>query len=244
MLAKSSQQHIQNGGAVDATTSFQHAWDAPAKTPTTLPPDNQSAALLNVLYERIVRLEQQHHEKDAQIARLTQAVERLSASVAAGAAAPDPRYSGGVLVWRIDQFSAKVAAMRADPNTMFYSAEAFTSAHGYRYCVRINCSPRAASSDWLGLHVHLMRSANDAHLEWPFRGRIKISAVHPARPQCTKNDIIMSKPEILAFQRPEQEISPRGFGFLEWASVQEVVGGGFVEPVADVLLVKVQVTIV
>lgn len=260
MLMKTYTQPSVNDN-VAAAVQNHTGWEAPAKmtadsTPAAASattsaagaPKNLDSTLLNVLYERIVRLEQQHHEKDAQIARLTQAMTRLSAATipsapaVTAAAAIDPRYSGGVLVWRISPFAQMSAAMRDDPNRMYYSPDAYTAPHGYRYCVRINCSPRAASSDCLGLHVHLMQSPNDLHLDWPFRGRIKISMVHPVRSQRTKNDIIMSKPEIMAFQRPEQDISPRGFGFLEWASVQQVQHDGFV--VDDTLMVKVQVTIV
>lgn len=58
----------------------------------------------------------------------------------------------------------------------------------------------------------------------------------------TKHDTIMSKPDILAFHKPDAEISPRGFGFLDYANINDVVKRGFV--IADTLCIKVEINIV
>lgn len=166
----------------------------------------------------------------------------LLGPVAVHAAQINPRFSGGVLVWRITQLRTKLQQMRADPNgKAFFSGDSYTSPFGYRYCVRLNCSPKR--SDHIALHVHLMQSDNDFHLDWPFSGRIKISLLHPTEASETKNDIIMSNPEMVAFQRPRTETSSHGFGFLEYAKIQDVLERGFVSA-ADVLTVKVHLSIV
>lgn len=56
-------------------------------------------------------------------------------------------------------------------------------------------------------------------------------------------DVIMSKPEILAFHRPQQEISPRGFGFMEYAVINDIQKRGFVTD-DNVLTIKIQMNIV
>lgn len=217
-------------GLNDRLSSVSRQWDAPNKdtnrTNGSSSATSSDADLLKALYERIVVLEQQGREKDMKIEKLTKQMSKAS-------------LQHGVLVWKIAQFQNKIVAMAADPNAMFYSGEAYTSPHGYRYCVRINISPKV--KDFIGLHVHLMKSDNDFHLEWPFRGRIKISMIHRNLNE-TKHDIIMSKPEILAFHRPSQEISPRGFGFLEYASISHVLNKGYV--IMDTLTIKVQLNIV
>lgn len=213
-------------------------WDAPNKHQSNGDEyhnhKSSETELLKALYERIVVLEQQNREKDLKIEKL---VQQISKNTFYGDV--HPRYSCGVLLWKITQFQSKVNAMSSDPNKMFYSAEAYTSPHGYRYCLRINISPKV--KDYIGLHVHLMQSDNDFHLEWPFRGRIKISMIHRNLNE-TKHDIIMSKPEILAFHRPNQEICPRGFGFLEYAGISDILSKGFV--VMDTLTIKTHLTIV
>lgn len=60
--------------------------------------------------------------------------------------------------------------------------------------------------------------------------------------QDSQSDTIMSKPEILAFHRPEQSVSPRGFGFVEYAHVQDIVRKGFVD--RDTVTIKIQVNLV
>lgn len=211
-------------------------WDAPQKNGGD-DGGTDDGSLLKALYERIVVLEQQSREKELKLEKLTH--QMAKAQLHQSSVSVNPRYSGGVLVWPITQFEEKVAAMSADPNAMFYSSEAYTSPYGYRYCVRINISPKFR--DYIGLHLHLMRSDNDFHLEWPFRGRIKISMIHRNLNE-TKHDIIMSKPEILAFHRPAQEVSPRGYGFLDYASIADVLKKGYV--IRDTLTVKVQLSIV
>jgi hypothetical protein len=56
-------------------------------------------------------------------------------------------------------------------------------------------------------------------------------------------DVIMSKPEILAFHRPQQEISPRGFGFMEYAIISDILKRGFVTD-ESFLTIKIQMNIV
>lgn len=87
----------------------------------------------------------------------------------------------------------------------------------------------------------MMRSENDFHLSWPFIGRIKILMIYkdPAQHQ---TDILMSKLEVLAFHRPQEEISPRSFGFTEYAMVNEIIKRGFIDN--DCLTIKIQMNIV
>lgn len=216
----------ENGTMAQSLTNGTHIDEASSVSQQ----QRTDANLLQALYERIVVLEQQTREQDSKLTQITQQFSRTRI---------DPRYSGGVLVWQIHQFSAKIATMSSDPNHMIYSGESYTSPHGYRFCVRLNIS--AKFPGLLGLHVHLMQSENDFHLDWPFRGRIKISMIHRNLNE-TQHDTIMSKPEILAFHRPSQEISPRGFGFLEYAGIEQVLANGFV--VNDTLSLKVQLSIV
>lgn len=186
------------------------------------------------MYERIVVLEQMNREKNAKIEnlsdRLLQAEDRLQKS----------RFNHGELVWKIDGFLQKIEMMRLNPNIMFYSCEAFTSANGYKFCGRFNLSPKCR--DAISLHVHLMRSVNDYHLSFPFVGKIKFSMIHSKNVLDSQHDTIMSKPEILAFHRPKEEISPRGFGFMEFAYIQDLKRGFIFED--DSLTIKIQMNIV
>lgn len=209
-------------------------WDAPNKNGTES--TRSHTDLIRLMYERIVTLEQQTRESKAKMDNLTLQLTQTTSFLSGMQA----KFSDGVLVWQINQFPSKVHAMSSNPNIMFYSAAAFTSFYGYKFCARINISPKAR--DFLGLHIHMMQSENDFHLDWPFKGRIKILMVHPRDLLESQSDHVMTKPEILAFHRPHQEVSPRGFGFVEYACISDIIGRGFVSK--DTLTIKIQMNIV
>lgn len=189
--------------------------------------------LLRGLYERIVALEQLSREQKIQIENLTTKVNK-------NAMAMNSRYSGGMLIWKITQFNHRVTEMSSNPNNMYYSPDVYTGPHGYRFCARINISPKAKDS--ISLHVHMMQSDNDCHLDWPFRGCIEIWMLNQ-NPMNTQHDKIMSNEKILAFQRPEQEISVRGFGFIEYANIKSIQTGGFLT-MDETLIIKIHFSIV
>lgn len=179
--------------------------------------------LLQEMYERIVSLEQSALVHEAKIRHLEE----------------NPRYNDGILIWQIPDFNTRIQQMSANPKTMYYSPDMYTSQHGYRFCARINISPKAKTS--IGLHVHLMKSKNDFHLDWPFRGCFKIWMIHPDAAQ-KRADKIMTNEKVLAFERPKLDVCPRGFGFIEYATINEIQTGGFLTD--DTLTIKFHITIV
>jgi TNF receptor-associated factor 6 len=203
-------------------------WDPTEKSPTDdkegfLQLQSSTRELINAMYERIVVLEQKNHEQTVKIEKM-QSMETKR---------------NGTLVWRIEDFKRKCEMMQANNQVLFYSSEAYTEPNGYKFCARINLSTKV--KDCLSFHIHLMRSENDYHLSWPFIGRIKISMINND-PNNSQHDILMSKPEILAFHRPREDISPRGFGFMEYAQISDIIRRNFI--VDDCLTIKIQMNIV
>ncbi|XP_037723397.1 TNF receptor-associated factor 6 [Drosophila subpulchrella] len=205
-----------------------------------LPPPPQYAngvdeQIVQTMYQRIVVLEQRTREQETRLENL-----QMQLRLARQQAPVDPRYSNGTIVWRIEHFGALVARLRANANNLEYSHQCYTSPHGYKFCARLNIQPRKPHV--LSLHVHLMQSENDYHLDWPFKGRIKLCMVHPADVTLSQHDTIMTKPEILAFHQPREAISTRGFGFLEYANISNIIQLGFCAD--DRLLIKIEINIV
>lgn len=150
-------------------------WDAPSKVPIQRANSGSQADedLIKAMYERIVVLEQRSREQESKIEKLTKEL----ATACKACDMVQPRYSYGVIVWELHQFRSKMDLMLDDPNFRFYSNATYTSPHGYKFCARMNIPPK--SRECFSLHVHMMQSENDFHLDWPFQGRIKISMVHP-----------------------------------------------------------------
>lgn len=203
-----------------------------------LPPPPQYANggeehLIQAMYQRIVVLEQRACEQDVKIENLNKQLANTRDHI-------DARYSQGTIVWEIKNFHNLVDYLRSNTNNLVYSRECFTSPYGYKFCARLNIQPK--NPHLLSLHVHLMQSENDAHLDWPFVGRIKLCMVHPRDMKLSQHDTIMTKPEILAFHQPKERISTRGFGFVEYANIGDIVKKGFCED--DRLLIKIQINLV
>ncbi|CRK88512.1 CLUMA_CG002311, isoform A [Clunio marinus] len=210
--------------------SQYHTWEPSEKSPTetankvTLFQQQTTRELINAMYERIVVLEQQNREQELKIAKLEQLETKRN----------------GILVWKFEDFRKKFETMQLNPQTMYYSSECYTDPNGYKFCARINLSQK--EKDCLSFHIHLMRSDNDYHLSWPFIGRIKITMINKD-PTFNQTDILMSKPEIKAFHRPPEDISPRGFGFTEYAFINEIIKRGFIDN-NDCLTIKIEMNIV
>lgn len=222
----------------------ENMWDAPSKLPdgqndgsnaNTERNNSNNDALLSALYERIVVLEQMSREQALKIDKLSTQLNRSVTNLND----MQSRYSGGVLLWKITHFRSRVQAMIKDPGLMDYSGDVYTGPFGYRFCARINVSQKATHS--IGLHLHMMQSENDYHLDWPFRGCLKIWMIHRDS-NLTRHDKIMSNEKILAFAQPTSRISPRGFGFIEYANIAEIVNRGYVPD--DTLTIKFHISIV
>lgn len=203
-----------------------------------LPPPPQYAngaeeQLIQAMYQRIVVLEQRACEQDVKIENLTKQLSSMRTQV-------DPRYSMGTIIWEIPNFHSLIEHLRSNTNNLVYSRECYTSPYGYKFCARLNIQPK--NTHLLSLHVHLMQSENDSHLEWPFIGRIKLCMVHPRDMKLSQHDTIMTKPEILAFHQPKERISTRGFGFVEYANIADIIKRGFCED--DRLVIKIQINMV
>ncbi|KAH8306520.1 hypothetical protein KR018_005889 [Drosophila ironensis] len=211
-------------------------------TPPPPPPQYANGVdeqIVQTMYQRIVVLEQRTREQETRLENLQKQL-RSARQQQQQPPEVDPRYSNGTIVWRIKQFGALVARLRANADNRMYSHECYTSPHGYKFCARLNIQPRKPHV--LSLHVHLMQSENDFHLDWPFKGRIKLCMVHPVDADRSQHDTIMTKPEILAFHQPRETISTRGFGFLEYANISNIMQLGFCAD--DMLLIKIEINIV
>lgn len=125
------------------------------------------------LYEKIIVLEQKSREQDIIIANMSDQI--LSNNVTMSHLSH--RLCGGNYVWYITDFKSKMNQMHNNPSIMFYSPGFFTSYYGYKFCIRLNLSPR--NPNFIALLIHMMKTDHDNTLDWPFCGRIIISIIHP-----------------------------------------------------------------
>ena len=94
----------------------------------------------------------------------------------------------------------------------------------------------------ISLFVHMMLSEWDDTLEWPFTGRISLSILDLSDDGEYKrhiSEILVTRPNMLAFQRPTTPRNHKGYGYVEFAHLETLQERQYVKN--NCLLVRVQV---
>ncbi|XP_059479641.1 TNF receptor-associated factor 6-A-like [Neocloeon triangulifer] len=206
-------------------------WEAPPKAEASSASAEHQAAeegageLLKSLFERVVALEQRNREQAIQIENLRDIAGSSS-------------LQSGHYVWHLRGVQGQLKAMQAAlPGLkMLYSAPFRTAPFGYSFCVRLNLNPAGSA---LSLHVHLVRGEHDVSLEWPFKGRIALIAANQRRPESHIQETMFAESHLAAFQRPQRDLNPRGFGFAEFVSLHDLLTDGFIKD--DSIIIRVHI---
>ncbi|XP_050304141.1 TNF receptor-associated factor 6-like [Anthonomus grandis grandis] len=208
-----------NGDSAGSALAQANFWDPPSKQESSSQqqsPDENLQNLLKALYERIVFLEQKTREQDIIIANMSQQISNYNSTLASF----QQRYCNGCFVWHFHDFKNKIRAMKENTNILHYSPGFYTSSYGYKMCIRINLSPK--DPNYLAILVHIMKSEHDQALDWPFCGRLSITIVHPTHSYKNIKETMMSRPELQSFNRPIHDLNPKGFGYTEFALLEEL----------------------
>ncbi|KAM3918176.1 TNF receptor-associated factor 6 [Leptodactylus fuscus] len=150
----------------------------------------------------------------------------------------------GVFVWKINHFSALLRKQEEDKPVVLYSPAFYTGKPGYKLCLRVHLqlasAPRCANC--ISLFVHTMKGEYDNLLHWPFQGTIRLSILDQSEGSNIQDqeEVMDTKPDLLAFQRPTTDRNPKGFGFIAFMPIQALKQRMFIKN--DTLLVRCIVT--
>ncbi|KAG9260829.1 TNF receptor-associated factor 6 [Astyanax mexicanus] len=147
----------------------------------------------------------------------------------------------GVYVWRLDGFSTHIRNQEAGHPVVLHSPPFYTGRPGYKLCLRLHLqTPNAPRcSNYISLFVHTMQGEFDSQLSWPLQGTIRLAVLDQAEGQ-HHVEVMETKPDLQAFQRPTVQRNPKGFGYVTFMQLQALHQRGFVRD--DVLLVRCEVT--
>ncbi|KAF6198945.1 hypothetical protein GE061_006968 [Apolygus lucorum] len=202
------------------------SWDPPQKdgTPTT---EASMQSLIKSLYERVVTLEQRNTEQDLQLRRMSDKLNQIMQSRSQFEAELGLRVCNGEYTWVVANLENKIrrilmAGARADELSciIMYSDGFYSSFNGYRFCAKILVNP---SQRHLSLHIHLMIGDKDDFLEWPFKGKIAFTLIHPTDALLSVREVMCSRPDVEAFKRPTDVMNKRGFGYPQFMSLADLV---------------------
>ncbi|XP_006124531.1 TNF receptor-associated factor 6 [Pelodiscus sinensis] len=149
----------------------------------------------------------------------------------------------GIYIWRIENFSTHLKAQEEEKPVVIHSPGFYTGKPGYKLCLRLHIqlpnSQRCAN--FISLFVHTMQGKYDSHLPWPFQGTIRLSILDQSEGLERQNheEVMETKPELLAFQRPTAHRNPKGFGYVTFMHLQTLKQRTYVKD--DTLLVRCEI---
>ncbi|RXN26473.1 TNF receptor-associated factor 6 [Labeo rohita] len=147
----------------------------------------------------------------------------------------------GIYVWRLENFSVHLRSQEAGQPIVLHSPPFYTGRPGYKLCLRLHLQTPSAPrcSNYISLFVHTMQGEFDSQLSWPLQGMIRLSVLDQVEGQ-HHVEVMETKPDLQAFQRPTVLRNPKGFGYVTFLHLQALRQRGFVKD--DVLLVRCEVT--
>ncbi|KAL7992290.1 hypothetical protein Chor_016546 [Crotalus horridus] len=149
----------------------------------------------------------------------------------------------GIFLWKIENFSAYLKAQEEERPVVIHSPGFYTGKPGYKLCLRLHIQLPSAQrcANYISLFVHTMQGDYDSHLPWPFQGTIRLSILDQSEgsPRHNHEEVMDTKPELLAFQRPMAHRNPKGFGYVTFMQLQALKQRTYIKD--DILLVRCEV---
>lgn len=146
----------------------------------------------------------------------------------------------GLYVWRLAGFSAYLKQQESGQSVVLHSPAFYTGRPGYKLCLRLHLQTATATrcSNYMSLFVHTMQGEFDARLAWPLQGTFRLAVLDQMDGQ-HHVEVMETKPELQAFQRPTVNRNPKGFGYVTFMQLQELRHRGFIRN--DMLMVRCEV---
>ncbi|XP_062402935.1 TNF receptor-associated factor 6 isoform X2 [Sardina pilchardus] len=161
----------------------------------------------------------QAHTQAAQLQHLHQQTATLEHAVQE----LEAQQCNGVFTWRVEGFQEHLESHRANQPVVLYSPGFYTGRPGYRLCLRLQLQPPIATHNpnFLSLFVHTMRGAFDHQVAWPLQGTLKLTILDPAE-GLHMTEVMETKPDLLAFQRPTADRNLKGFGYVTFVHMSKL----------------------
>ncbi|TNM90786.1 hypothetical protein fugu_003075 [Takifugu bimaculatus] len=154
----------------------------------------------------------------------------------------ESQHCTGIFIWRLKDFSVLLRNQEAGLPVVEHSPAFYTGRPGYKLCLRLHLqSPNAQRcSNFISLFVHTMQGAFDGLLTWPFQGTIRLAILDQGPEGQHHVEVMETKPDLQAFQKPTIIRNPKGFGYVTFLHLQHLNQRAYVKD--DILLIRCEVT--
>ncbi|XP_010773281.1 TNF receptor-associated factor 6 [Notothenia coriiceps] len=148
----------------------------------------------------------------------------------------------GIFIWRLKGFSSLLRNQEASLPVVEHSPGFYTGRPGYKLCLRLHLqAPNAPRcSNYISLFVHTMQGAFDGQLTWPFQGTIRLTILDQGPEGQHHMEVMETKPDLQAFQKPTIQRNPKGFGYVTFLHLHQLSQRAYVKD--DTLLIRCEVT--
>lgn len=148
----------------------------------------------------------------------------------------------GIFIWRLRGFSALLRNQEAGHPVVEHSPGFYTGRPGYKLCLRLHLQTPTAPrcSNYISLFVHTMQGVFDSQLTWPFQGTIRLAILDQGSESQHHIEVMETKPDLQAFQKPTIQRNPKGFGYVTFLHLHQLSQRAFVKE--DTLLIRCEVT--
>ncbi|KAM6943261.1 TNF receptor-associated factor 6 [Xenentodon cancila] len=148
----------------------------------------------------------------------------------------------GVFIWRLKGFSAHLRNQELGHPVVEHSPGFYTGRPGYKLCLRLHLqTPNAPRcSNYISLFVHTMQGVFDGSLTWPFQGTIRLAILDQGPEGQHHMEVMETKPDLQAFQKPVIQRNPKGFGYVTFMHLSQLNQKHFLKE--DTLLIRCEVT--
>ncbi|MED6284917.1 TNF receptor-associated factor 6 [Characodon lateralis] len=208
----------------------------------------QSSEVMQRLREMDGRLVKQNHQlreliilKETQAGHLAELRRRVS-MLEETIKELEAQQCHGIFIWRLKGFSALMRNQEAGLPVVEHSPGFYTGRPGYRLCLRLHLqTPNAPRcSNYISLFVHTMQGAFDGQLTWPFQGTIRLAIIDQGPESQHHMEVMETKPDLQAFQKPINPRNPKGFGYVTFMHLQQLNQRAYIKD--DTLLIRCEVT--
>lgn len=150
----------------------------------------------------------------------------------------------GIFIWRLKGFSAHLRSQEANQAVVEHSPPFYTGRPGYKLCLRLHLqTPNAPRcSNYISLFVHTMQGNYDAQLSWPFQGTIRLTILDQSPEGKHHMEVMETKPDLQAFQKPTIQRNPKGFGYVTFMHLHQLKDHQRAFVKDDTLLIRCEVT--
>ncbi|XP_068674158.1 TNF receptor-associated factor 6-like [Montipora foliosa] len=199
--------------------------------------------LVNALTSSVQHLERRLEDTRMRVERPVQELTVRFNRVETKVLEYEGRVCNGSYIWRIENYRQCRQDAMNGVMTAIHSPAFHTSLYGYKLCMRINLNGvDSGVGKFIALFVHMMQGDYDNILEWPFTGRIALSILDQREGVEFRQHIsetLVAKPNLLAFQRPTAPRNYKGYGYVEFAPIEQIREPQYVKN--NTMLVRIQI---